>query len=97
MSKTISDSLEINTMSTGCISSCGVHPGQILLKCLRLNAASVIASHGHPSDVSAEPSKADISISIKLRQVLSTLDISFLDHIVATDGKAISLAERGDI
>jgi len=28
---------------------------------------------------------------------LSTLDISFLDHIVTTDGKAISLAERGDI
>jgi len=53
-----------------------------------------IFAHNHPSGV-AEPSRADESITISLKQVLALVDVKVLDHFVVAGNEVTSLAERG--
>ena len=80
----------------GTIDSASVHPRVIVQKALEHNAAAVIFAHNHPSGV-AEPSQADIDITLKLRKILQVIDIRVLDHMIVTPLYLTSLAERGEI
>ena len=57
-------------------------------------AAAVIFAHNHPSGV-AEPSRADVQITDKLKMALDLVDVRVLDHIVVTGDACISMANRG--
>lgn len=61
---------------------------------LQHNAAALILAHNHPSGV-AEPSHADISITKRLKDALSLIEVRVLDHLVIGDGYCVSLAEKG--
>jgi len=78
----------------GSIDSCSVHPRQVVVRALTLNAAAVILTHNHPSGV-AEPSGADRQITERLRQALELIDVRVLDHLVIGEGPPASFAERG--
>lgn len=78
----------------GSIDSCSVHPRQVVVRALTLNAAAVILAHNHPSGV-AEPSGADRQITERLRQALELIDVRVLDHLVIGEGHPASFAERG--
>ena len=78
----------------GTIDGSMVHPREVVRRSLHHNAAALIFAHNHPSGV-AEPSQADISITRKLKNALSLMDIRTLDHLVVGDGEVTSLAERG--
>ena len=78
----------------GSIDSANVHPREVVRRCLAHNAAAVILAHNHPSGV-AEPSQADRTITIRLREALGLIEVRVLDHIVIGDGVPTSLAERG--
>jgi len=78
----------------GTIDSSAVHPRQVVKRALHHNAAAVIAAHNHPSGV-AEPSRADESMTLRLKDALATVDVRLLDHVVVGDGQIVSLAERG--
>ena len=80
----------------GTIDGASVHPRVVVRHCLRHNAAAVIFAHNHPSGIS-EPSRADQSITRRLKEALGLVDIRLLDHIVVGDGECTSLAERGQI
>ena len=71
-----------------------MHPRQVLKRALYHNAAAVIVAHNHPSGV-AEPSRADETITLRLKEALALIDVRLLDHIVVGDGQTVSLAERG--
>jgi DNA repair protein RadC len=58
------------------------------------SAAAVILAHNHPSGV-PEPSRADISLTKRLTDALSLVDIRILDHLVIGGTEAVRLAERG--
>lgn len=88
--------LTIETISTGTIDSCSIYPRRIIERSLRHGAAACIFSHGHPSG-EPSPSRADISITEKLKKALAYVDVRVLDHVVTSEGSAISLAERGDM
>lgn len=49
----------------------------------------------HPCSGVAEPSEADRDITTKLSKALALFDVRLLDHLVVTDGGAVSMAERG--
>ena len=51
---------------------------------LRLNAAAVIIAHNHPSGDST-PSREDISLTVKLRDILKVIDVRVLDHLIVGD------------
>ena len=78
----------------GSIDSTNVHPREVVRRCLTHNAAAVIFAHNHPSG-SSEPSQADRTITIRLREALGLIEVRVLDHIVVGDGVPTSLAERG--
>jgi DNA repair protein RadC len=78
----------------GSIAGASVHPREVVRRCLFHNAAAVIFAHNHPSGV-AEPSQADISITARLVEALSLIDVRTLDHFIIGEGEPVSFAERG--
>lgn len=86
--------IEYRELFFGTLDSATVHPREVLRAALDLNAAAVILAHNHPSGV-AEPSRADLALTERLRSVLGLVDIRLLDHLVVVSDRAVSLAERG--
>lgn len=78
----------------GTIDGASVHPREVVKRALSHNAAALILAHNHPSGV-AEPSRADESITRRLKEALALVEIRVLDHLVVGDGEIVSLAERG--
>lgn len=81
---------------TGTIDQASIYPREVVKAVLKHNAAAVIFSHNHPSGV-AEPSRADLAITLKLKAALEVIDVRVLDHIVVGGVSVVSMAERGDI
>lgn len=78
----------------GTIDSTVVHPREIIKRALAYNAPAVIFAHNHPSGV-AEPSRADITLTCRMKEALALVDIRLLDHFIIGDGEVVSFAERG--
>jgi len=80
----------------GTIDSASVYPREVVKAALACNAAAVVLAHNHPSGV-AEPSRADIDITARLKKALTLIDVRVLDHIIVGDNYQVSLAERGEM
>ena len=85
--------IQYEEMFHGTIDSATVHPREVVRTALKHNAAAVIFAHNHPSG-NAEPSKADESITSKLKDALALIDVRVLDHFVVGE-QVVSFAERG--
>lgn len=86
--------IEYVELFRGTIDGASVHPREVAKEGLYRNAAAVILAHNHPSGV-AEPSRADMRITERLKSALETLDIRVLDHIVVGSDSTTSFAEMG--
>ncbi|WP_228160656.1 MULTISPECIES: RadC family protein [Marinobacter] len=86
--------LRYTELFRGTIDGAAVYPREVVRQALEHNAAAVIFAHNHPSGV-AEPSQADISLTRRLSDALTLVDIRVLDHMVVGHGEVVSLAERG--
>lgn len=82
------------TLSVGTLDAAAVFPREVVRCAIRLNAASVIFAHNHPSGV-PEPSAADRLLTDRLRQALALIDVRVPDHFVVGSGEPVSFAERG--
>lgn len=80
--------------SKGGISSCIVDVKLILSVALKALASSIILVHNHPSG-NLNPSKADISITNKLKKVCNYLEINLFDHIIYGIEGYYSFADKG--
>ncbi len=80
----------------GTIDGATVYPREVVKRTLELNASAMIVAHNHPSGV-AEPSRADLDITVRLRDALALIEVRLLDHMVIGDGEIVSLAERGHL
>ena len=80
-------------MFFGTIDSTVVHPREVVKEALRLNAASVILAHNHPSG-SSSPTREDIEITRILKHILLVVDVLVLDHIIVGDD-VTSLSDKG--
>ncbi|WP_288074805.1 JAB domain-containing protein [Pseudomonas sp.] len=79
---------------TGTLTQTSVYPREIVRSAMARNAAAVILCHNHPSGT-AQPSRADETITQKLKSALALVDVRVLDHFVTAGGKAVSMAELG--
>lgn len=86
--------IHFDEMFRGTVDGASVHPREVVKQALAHNAAAVIFAHNHPSGI-AEPSRADETITRRLKDALALVDIRVLDHIVVGDGETVSFAERG--
>ena len=80
-------------MFRGTIDAATVHPREVVKEALYGNASAVIFAHNHPSGA-AEPSRADIAITAKLKDALELIDVRVLDHLIVGE-EVVSFAERG--
>jgi len=86
--------IKFDELFFGTINGASVHPREVVKSGLAHNAAAVILVHNHPSG-ETRPSDADKSITQRLKDALSLVDIRVLDHIIVGDGETFSFAERG--
>ncbi|MBL4580774.1 MAG: DNA repair protein RadC [Gammaproteobacteria bacterium] len=86
--------VKLEELFRGTIDGAAVYPREVVKRCLYHNAAAVILAHNHPSGI-AEPSRADIAITKKLRIALELIDVRVLDHLVIGNSMVVSFAERG--
>jgi DNA repair protein RadC len=77
----------------GSLTGVEIHPRDIFRRLIRIGAAAVIFCHNHPSG-DPSPSRADIELTARLREVGDLCGIAVLDHVVVGDMGYVSLAER---
>jgi len=85
--------ISVETVSTGTIDGASVYPREVVKLAMKHNAAAAIFAHNHPSG-NAEPSQADRTITERLKQALSLVDVRVLDHLVV-GREVFSFTERG--
>ncbi|GBE04787.1 MAG TPA: JAB domain-containing protein [Nitrospirae bacterium] len=85
-----------SVVSDGTLTSSLVHPREVFRYAIKEAAASVLFIHNHPSG-DPTPSRDDIEITERLAATGKIVGINVLDHIIISDGKYISLMEKGHI
>jgi DNA repair protein RadC len=81
-------------ISEGCLTSSIVHPREVFNPVIKDSAAAVIFVHNHPSG-DPTPSREDIDITRRLKEIGELLGVKVLDHIVIGNGRYISFADEG--
>ena len=80
-------------LARGSLTGVEVHPRDVFRPLIKAGAAAVLFCHNHPSGDPA-PSRADIELTTRLREVGDLCGIPVLDHVVVGADGYVSLAER---
>jgi len=86
--------LAMEELFRGTLNQTSVYPREVVLRALHHQAAAVVLSHNHPSG-SVQPSRADEHLTQTLKASLALVDVRVLDHIIVSQGLALSMAEQG--
>jgi len=80
-------------LSSGGITGTLVDVRIIFKKALETSAVAAILCHNHPSG-KLKPSKADIDLTVKIKDAGKSLDIKILDHLIITEKAYFSFADN---
>lgn len=80
-------------LARGSLTGVEIHPRDVFRPLIRQACAAVIFCHNHPSGDPA-PSRADIELTARLREVGELCGIPVLDHVIVGWDGYTSLAER---
>jgi DNA repair protein RadC len=83
-----------HVVSIGTATGCEAHPREVFKPALMAGATAMILAHNHPSG-DPTPSRLDIEMTARLREVGEVCGIAILDHLVVAQGGFVSLSERG--
>jgi DNA repair protein RadC len=86
--------LRVETVYQGNVNSSLVRVGELFRDAVRLNAASIILVHNHPSG-DPTPSPDDLHLTAEALAAGRLLDIGLLDHLVIGHDAYASLRDRG--
>ena len=86
--------LSAEVLFMGSVDSAPVYTRVVASRALAHQATSVVVAHNHPSGV-LTPSHSDVAITQKLSKALMLLDIRLLDHLIAAEGRCVSLRNLG--
>jgi DNA repair protein RadC len=78
----------------GSVDSAPVYTRVVASRALVNHASFVVVAHNHPSGV-LTPSHSDVAVTQKLSKALMLLDIRLLDHLIAAEGRCVSLRNLG--
>ncbi len=84
----------IEELFQGTLDGASVYSRVVVQKALEHNAGAVVFFHNHPSGL-PEPSRADETITRRLKDALKLIDVRVLDHIIVGAEGTVSFAERG--
>ena len=79
-------------VSLGTASTATVRPFDVLSVAFRVDAASIIVAHNHPSG-RLEPSKEDLLLTTELKDICRRLNVEFLDHLILNTSMSDSNVE----
>ena len=85
--------IQTQVISIGSLDSSIVHPREVYAPALRMQAASLIVAHNHPSG-HPDPSRADLLLTKRLDEAGKILGITLLDHIIIAEKGIVSLKEQ---
>jgi DNA repair protein RadC len=85
--------LRRRTVHIGTLTGVECHPREILKAAIVGSAAAIIVAHNHPSG-DPTPSRADIELTVRLREVGELCGIPLLDHVIVCATGYVSMAER---
>ncbi len=71
-----------------------VDPKIIFSELLRQRAGAFVMAHNHPSG-NLDPSRHDVSVTERLASAAELLDIAFLDHLIISGDRWVSMRELG--
>ncbi|MBN2045589.1 MAG: DNA repair protein RadC [Anaerolineales bacterium] len=86
--------IEIKEVYKGSVNASVVRVSEIFTPAVRINAASILVVHNHPSG-DPTPSPEDVAITHRLVEAGKILEIEVLDHIIIGLDRHISMKERG--
>lgn len=81
-------------LSVGSLTASIIQPRDIFSHIIRNSAASVIFLHNHPSG-DPTPSREDLEITRRLRDVGELVGVRVLDHVVIGKGRYVSFVDDG--
>lgn len=81
-------------MGRGTVDHTPVYPREVIKRCLELNATALIIAHNYPSG-DPSPSRADIDMTHRLRDLAQGFNITLHDHLVVARGEVLSFKEKG--
>lgn len=81
-------------ISEGSLNASIVHPREVFAPVLRESAAAILFVHNHPSG-DPTPSREDLDITNRLKQVGELMGVRVLDHVIIGSGEYVSFADRG--
>ena len=81
-------------ISEGSLNASIVHPREVFAPVLKESAAAILFVHNHPSG-DPTPSREDLDITQRLKQVGDIMGVRILDHIIIGNGDYVSLADQG--
>lgn len=85
--------IETVLLQTGTINEVHYYSREIVKVALRFHAVSIIVAHNHPSG-NKTPSHEDVIATKEIQNILQTIDVSLLDHIVVGKETYFSMAEK---
>ena len=86
--------LDCREMSRGGTVSVNVNVRSIVQTALGQNATYAVMAHNHTSGI-ALPSKEDVAVTLRVRQVLAEVGVTLTDHIVVAGNDFVSMADSG--
>ena len=81
-------------MGTGTVNHSPVYPREIMRRALHLGAARLVLVHNHPTG-RAEPSGADIEMTMRIAQIGRLMEVEVHDHIIVGNGRTLSFRAAG--
>lgn len=86
--------IAVEDFGSGALQRVAVYPREIIRTALQHNAAGVVFAHNHPSG-RAEPSDLDKTLTRKLKDAMSCIEVSLLDHLIVTPEEIWSFRANG--
>jgi len=81
-------------ISHGTVNTTVASPREMFLKALLVGAVNIVLIHNHPSGT-VNPSREDINLTKRVKEVGNLIDIRLLDHIIIGEDTYTSLKEEG--
>ena len=86
--------INVRTVFIGTLNQSLVHPREVFADAIADRAAGIIIAHNHPSGT-LEPSRADMQITDRLKEVAKLVGIELLDHVILAKEGYYSFSDEG--
>ena len=83
-----------SVLSTGTFNTTLISPRDICIRAMRNEASYIVILHNHPSG-DPTPSRQDVLVTQKIKEVSDLVEIPLLDHIIIGDNRYTSFIQKG--